>query len=124
MHFWVDDLGREELREIGDAFGGCAAHAPYGTAARNLHAERHRAHFRGGLPTHEKPILAVGDQRFAPTCAKGTPATQEERRLQQAGLAGGIRPDKKIGGGVELQLDRSEAAEALGAKTAEGHPAP
>ena len=63
----------------------------------------------------------MGDQRFASPASEGSAATQEKGGLEQTGLARSIRSYEKIRAGVEFDLDLCEAAEPLGAKTAEWH---
>ena len=118
----VDDLGRELLGQICDASRHGTAHVPFRAAAGCLDAQRNRTDRAQGLAREQKGVFAVRDQRIAAAAAKRAAPAQEKGGLEQAGLARGIRPDEKIGAGIELELDRGKTAKSLGVKTAEGHP--
>ena len=117
----VDDLGWKLFCKVRDA-GGCGAtHTPLGITARRTNSERYGSRQTHGLRGHDEVIRSVRDEGFAAPGTEGSAATEEKSRFQQAGLARSIRTDKEIRLWIELQLDRCQAPEPLGAKGAEGH---
>ncbi len=121
VNLGVDDLRWELLRHVRDTRSDCAPDMPFRLRASCAHAKRHAARRAQSLARQKKRVLALGDQQIAPPTAERASAAQEERGLKQAGLARGIRADKKIGAGVKFQLDRSKTSEPLGAESAEWH---
>ncbi len=80
-------------------------HIPVGQITRDVAT--------GSPAKHDQPISPMADQPLRVTSAEGTPATEQEDRLQQGRLARAVAAPDQVVAGVQLELGVLYTAEVI-----------
>ena len=113
VNFRIDDLWREMFGQLRRRLCRAAADPDLGAPPASPNPERRRGPVLRALSNDQEGPLALLNQRLEPSRTERPAPPKKKQRLEQAGLARGVRSDKKIEMRVELEFHLAQAAKLL-----------
>ena len=127
MHLRVDRLHRQDRRELGEAADPLSRRARLETLTAVTDPDWPQTLAGLEATGQQQLLLALANQGLVARRAERAATAQEENRLEQAGLAGGVGSADQVAATVEFQVggfDAAEIADFAGGAGSCGHASP